>query len=90
MLFTKYLKNTQGQGMSEYLILVLLIAVASITMAQGVGKSVYSKLKLIQQEISHVSLNDVRGDESGSTGGKGSSSSSGWGGFLNGLSGNHG
>lgn len=50
----KYLKNTQGQGMSEYLILVLLIAVGSIAAAQSIGKTVHSKLDQIHSQLQGV------------------------------------
>jgi Flp pilus assembly pilin Flp len=61
-MFQRYFKNEQGQGMSEYLILVLLIAVASITVSQQVGKTVYGKLKDVNNGLKTVTLESVRND----------------------------
>ncbi len=52
-------KSNSGQGMSEYMILVLLIAVGSIAGVTHFGKSVNSKLKTIQQKVQGVSFTDV-------------------------------
>lgn len=54
-----YLKSTSGQGMSEYLILVLLIAVGSIAAAKTVGSTVYSKLDEIHTKLQDVHFGDV-------------------------------
>ena len=61
MQFLKYFKNEQGQGMSEYLILILLIAVASITVSQQVGRTVYGKLRDVNTSLRTVTLESVRG-----------------------------
>ena len=55
-----YLKNEQGQGMSEYLILVLLIAIGSIAATQALGTTVYKKINQIKQKISDVNFSDVQ------------------------------
>ena len=55
----KIIQNKSGQGMSEYLILVLLIAVGSIAAAKTVGQSVYSKLDTIHNKIRDVHFGDV-------------------------------
>ncbi len=55
----KTIKNESGQGMSEYLILVLLIAVGSIAAAKTVGQTVYSKLDVIHDKIRDVHFGDV-------------------------------
>ena len=47
--------------MSEYLILVLLIAVASITVSRSVGKTVFGKLNDVHQGLETVTLESVRG-----------------------------
>lgn len=60
-MFKRYLKNNQGQGMSEYLILVLLIAVGSIAATQALGTTVFKKIKDIQTKISDVNFSDVQG-----------------------------
>lgn len=51
--------NESGQGMSEYLILVMLIAVASIAATRGVGKSVIGKLKQIRQSVDGATIESV-------------------------------
>ncbi len=53
-LFKKTLKSTSGQGMSEYLILVLLIAVTSITATRTVGTAVKDQLGKVKDRISHL------------------------------------
>ena len=47
----RYWKNKQGQGMSEYLILVMLIAIASIAATQTVGSAVKNRLNIVHQKI---------------------------------------
>ncbi len=61
-MFKRYLKNKQGQGMSEYLILVLLIAVGSIAATQSLGSTVFKKIKQIQHKIQDTNFSDVQGD----------------------------
>ena len=56
----RYLKNKQGQGMSEYLILVLLIAVGSIAATQSLGGTVFKKIKQIQHKIQDTNFSDVQ------------------------------
>ncbi len=58
-LLKRYLKNQAGQGMSEYLILVMLIAVASIAAARTVGTTVNSKLEQIHRSLNGVTINSV-------------------------------
>ena len=41
-----------GQGLTEYLILLLLIAVVSITAAKTLGKTVKGKLQMAERHIS--------------------------------------
>jgi Flp pilus assembly pilin Flp len=55
----QYLRNIQGQGMSEYLILVLLIAVGSIAAAKSIGVTVYSKLNEIHTKLEEVHFGDT-------------------------------
>lgn len=52
--------NQSGQAMSEYLILVMLVAAASTVAATGVGRSVYNKLETIKTSINGVKLESVR------------------------------
>ena len=63
----RYLRNQQGQGMSEYLILVLLIAVGSIAATQSLGSTVFSKIHEIQRKIHEVNFTASH-EETGSNG----------------------
>jgi Flp pilus assembly pilin Flp len=53
--------DRKGQGMSEYLILVLFIAVSSITVARTVGKTVFGRLSAINTSLKTVTEDSVRG-----------------------------
>ena len=57
----KTLKNKQGQAMSEYLILTLLIAVGAITMSQTVSKTIIGKLRDVHHGLESATLESVRG-----------------------------
>jgi hypothetical protein len=61
MLNVKNKKKIRGQAMSEYLILVLLIAVGSIAATTSMGKSVFSKISQIQDKIQNTHFTDVQG-----------------------------
>ena len=50
-MFKRYLKDKKGQGMSEYLILVILIAIASIATTTTVGAAVKNRLKIVHDKI---------------------------------------
>ncbi len=58
-MFRRYLVSRSGQGMSEYLILVLLIAVGSIAAAKSIGTTVFSKLNEIHTKLEKVNFGDV-------------------------------
>lgn len=59
----RYWMDRKGQGMSEYLILVMLVAVAAITATTSVGRTVLGKLNQIHNSIENtVTLDRVRGD----------------------------
>jgi len=45
-------KNQSGQGLTEYLILLILIAVVSITAAKSLGNTVKKKIQMARQHIS--------------------------------------
>ncbi len=45
------LKNQSGQGMTEYLILVFIIAISSIAMVTTLGKDIRGKFKETSQDI---------------------------------------
>jgi Flp pilus assembly pilin Flp len=54
-----YWRNERGQGLSEYLILVLLIAVVSIASVKSLGGTIKSKLQSVRNHInSDVVLRD--------------------------------
>ena len=66
-LISTTLKCRRGQGMSEYLILVLLIAVTSIAATKTVGTAVKGRLKEVKTKIEHLGVQsgDTRADTSG-------------------------
>jgi hypothetical protein len=51
----KLLKDTSGQGLTEYLILMMLVCVISITAVTGLGKVVRDKIKEAESQISKIS-----------------------------------
>ena len=64
-LIKRSLKNKQGQGMSEYLILMVLICVASITASTTLGKTVIRKLTLVNNKLEHeVTMEATQGNQS--------------------------
>jgi Flp pilus assembly pilin Flp len=56
------LKNNRGQGLTEYLVLLMLVAVASIGLVAGLGKTVRGKIKEAQQHIDKVSADTSSAD----------------------------
>ncbi len=50
--------NQSGQGLTEYLILMLLICVVSIAAAQGLGRTVKRKIQEARDSINKVSPYD--------------------------------
>jgi Flp pilus assembly pilin Flp len=51
--------NNRGQGLTEYLILLLLISVVSIAAVKTLGNTVKSKLTVVRDHINKdVSLED--------------------------------
>jgi hypothetical protein len=51
--------NREGQGLTEYLVLLLLIAVISIAAVRSLGKTIRGKLELAQRQIrTHVTLEE--------------------------------
>ena len=66
----KLVKNQDGQGLTEYLMLMLLICVVSIAATKSIGSTVKAKLELVRKEINEeVSVySDKKG---GGGGGKG-------------------
>lgn len=45
------LLDSSGQGLTEYLILILLIAVVSIAAAQSLGKTIKGKIELANRHV---------------------------------------
>jgi len=58
MFLRKYvIQNREGQGLTEYLVLLLLIAVISIAAVRSLGGTIRGKLELAQRHIrSEVTL----------------------------------
>ena len=54
--------GNKGQGLTEYLVLLLLVAVISIGAVKALGNTVKSKLKEAQTQINHVSAYQNSGD----------------------------
>lgn len=54
--------HLSGQALSEYLILTVMIAIASIVAVNKIGKQVFQKMELIQRNLQNVTLESVRGD----------------------------
>ena len=48
--------DESGQGLSEYLILVLLVAIVSITAARTFGGTLKKKLQLAERHLEKVSV----------------------------------
>ena len=61
-MITRKFKNNRGQAMSEYLILVLLVAVGSIAATTSMGTNVFSKIKQISTKIHETNFSDVQGN----------------------------
>ena len=70
-----HLKNESGQGLTEYIVLLVLVCMISITAVKSLGATVKKKIGEANREISKVV--SIRG--SGAEGGGG--------GFLNGVGG---
>ncbi len=55
----KNIIKQSGQGLTEYLILVLLISVVSIAAAKSLGKTIKTKLETVKRQIhSEVVIKD--------------------------------
>jgi Flp pilus assembly pilin Flp len=48
-------KNRRGQGLTEYLVLLMLVAVSSIAMVAGLGKTIRGKITEARKQIDKVS-----------------------------------
>ncbi len=47
----KVVRNQKGQGLTEYLILLILISVVSITAAKTLGSTIKSKIQVARDHI---------------------------------------
>ena len=57
-IYSRLFSDYTGQGLSEYLILLVLIAVLSITAVQTLGKTIKQKIQTARQHLN----NDVTFD----------------------------
>ena len=48
---THPLNNKRGQGLSEYLILLLLVAITAIGVTKSFGKVIYDKIQLATRHV---------------------------------------
>jgi len=55
------LKNEAGQGLTEYLVLLILISVASITIVTQMGGVIENRFKAAKQKIQSMSVNSDGG-----------------------------
>jgi Flp pilus assembly pilin Flp len=49
--FARFWNETEGQGLSEYLILLILVAIVSIGAVKGLGGAVKSKIDTAKRNI---------------------------------------
>ena len=57
----KIVNNPKGQGLTEYLVLLLLISVISIAAVKSLGGTIKGKIELAQRHInSDISLDSSR------------------------------
>jgi len=54
------LSNESGQGLTEYLVLLILISVASITIVTQVGGAVENRFRAAKEKIQSLSVNPER------------------------------
>lgn len=58
----KQLFDEKGQGLTEYLILLILVGVISIVSVQSLGRTIQAKIKLAREKIhTEVDLESARG-----------------------------
>ena len=48
---TSVLRNQRGQGLTEYLTLLLLVSIFSIAAAQTLGKTIKRKIQLAERHV---------------------------------------
>lgn len=54
-------RNERGQGLTEYLVLLILISVASITIVTQIGGAIDNRFKAAKEKIQSMSVNPDRG-----------------------------
>ena len=57
------IRNESGQGLTEYMILLLLIAVACLSLVSQVGDSVKKRFEWAKAEINTIQSNGTRSAE---------------------------
>lgn len=50
-------RNESGQGLTEYLVLLILISVASITIVTQMGGAIDNRFKAAKEKIQSMSVN---------------------------------
>jgi Flp pilus assembly pilin Flp len=50
---TMRILDRQGQGLTEYMILLVLVSLAAVGVTQGLGKSVKNTIKKARERIDH-------------------------------------
>ncbi len=53
----KIVRNESGQGLTEYLVLLVLISVASITIVTQMGGAIDNRFKAAKEKIQSMSVN---------------------------------
>lgn len=54
---TNVISNESGQGLTEYLVLLILISVASITIVTQIGGAVQNRFRAAKEKIQSISVN---------------------------------
>ena len=57
VLMKNIIKNESGQGLTEYLVLLILISVASITVVTQIGGAISGRFKAAKEKINGMSVN---------------------------------
>jgi len=84
------LKNNRGQGMTEYLVLLMLVAVGSIVVIGELGTAIRGRVTEARKQIDKLSVSaEAASDKGGSSGGGSGALSTIVNGALGALSGNN-
>ena len=61
---TSGILNQSGQGLTEYITLLLLVSILSVAAAKTLGKTIRGKIEMAEGQISkHISLRNNGGNE---------------------------